>query len=56
MESWEDPAGEQGDDDSVGGHDRVVLESRGDVEEPVQGQHGGRDDGDENYPQPNAHL
>ena len=53
---WEDPAGQQGHGDSAGGHDGVVLEGGGDVEEPVQGQHGGGDDGDENDPEPNAHL
>ena len=56
MESWEDPAGEQGDDDSVGGHDGVVLESRRDVQEPVQCQQGRAHDGDEDYPQPDPHL
>ena len=56
VNSWEDPAGEQGDDDSARGDDGVVLQSGGDVEEPVQGQHGGGDDGDQNDPEPNTHL
>ena len=56
VNSREDPAGQQGHDDSAGGDDGVVLEGRGDVEEPVQGQHGGGHDGDQNDPEPNAHL
>ena len=56
MNSWQDPAGQQGDDDSAGGDDGVVLESGGDVEEPVQGQQSCGHDGDQYYPEPNAHL
>ena len=56
MNCWENPAGEEGDDDSVGGDDGVVLEGGGDVEEPVQGQHGGGHDRDQNNPEPDPHL
>ena len=56
MNSWEDPAGQQGNDDSAGGDDGVVLESGGDVEEPVQGQQRGGQDGDGDDPETDRHL
>ena len=56
VEGGQEPAGHQGEDDSAGGDDGVVLESRRDVQEPVQCQQGRAHDGDEDYPQPDPHL
>ena len=51
-----EPAAQEGDDDPDIGHDGAVLEGRGDVEEPVQGQHPDAGDGDPDNPQPDPNL
>ena len=52
----EHPASDEGKDDSGAGHDGVVLEGGGDVQEPVQGQYTGAGHGDQDNPKPDSNL
>ena len=50
------PASDESEDDSGAGHDGVVLEGRGDVQEPVQSQYTGAGHGDQDNPEPDSNL